>query len=82
MVLERPWHWLLQGFGTAPSLERERTNAHVARLIRERRIQAKLTQADLAKLIGTAESVISRLEDADCEGHSLTMQPPARGASE
>lgn len=58
------------------------TNAHVARLIRERRIQAKLTQADLAKLIGTTESVISRLEDTDCEGHSLTMQPPARGASE
>jgi transcriptional regulator with XRE-family HTH domain len=37
------------------------------------REQAGLTQARLAQMIGTTESVISRLEDADYEGHSLKM---------
>jgi transcriptional regulator with XRE-family HTH domain len=32
-----------------------------------------LSQAQLAKLIGTTASVICRLEDADYEGHSLAM---------
>ena len=34
---------------------------------------AGLTQAELAQLVGTTQSVISRLEDADYEGHSLSM---------
>jgi transcriptional regulator with XRE-family HTH domain len=37
------------------------------------RIAAGLTQAQIARLIGTTASVISRLEDADYEGHSLVM---------
>jgi transcriptional regulator with XRE-family HTH domain len=36
-------------------------------------MKAGLTQGELAKLIGTTASVISRLEDADYEGHSLAM---------
>ncbi len=48
-------------------------NAQVARAIFDLRSQAKLTQAALAKLVGTTPSVISRLEDADYEGHSLAM---------
>jgi transcriptional regulator with XRE-family HTH domain len=32
-----------------------------------------LTQAELAKKIHTTQSVISRLEDADYEGHSLAI---------
>ena len=55
------------------SLERERVNAHVARAIYELRQDAGLSQGDLAKLIETTQSVISRLEDADYEGHSLSM---------
>lgn len=54
-------------------VERERTNAEVAQLIYDRRLAAGLTQKQLAKLVGTTQSVISRLEDADYEGHSLTM---------
>jgi len=54
-------------------LEEERANAEVARKIRRLRDQARLTQAKLAKLVGTTPSVISRLEDADYEGHSLSM---------
>ena len=57
----------------AAEVERERTNAEVAQLIFDRRAAAGLTQKELAKLVGTTQSVISRLEDADYEGHSLTM---------
>lgn len=51
----------------------ETVNAEVARLIYEARKTAGLTQAELAKLIGSKQPVIARLEDADYEGHSLTM---------
>ena len=48
-------------------------NAEVAQLIYDARSAAGLTQAQLAGLIGTRQSVIARLEDADYDGHSLTM---------
>ena len=51
----------------------ETVNAEVARLIYEARKTAGLTQAELAELIGSKQPVIARLEDADYEGHSLTM---------
>jgi DNA-binding XRE family transcriptional regulator len=54
-------------------LEEERANAEVARQIHTLRVQAGLTQRELAKLVGTTASVICRLEDADYEGHSLAM---------
>jgi len=54
-------------------LEEERSNAEIAKKIVDLREQAELTQAQLAKLIGTSRTVISRLEDADYEGHSLSM---------
>lgn len=53
--------------------ERASLNAHVAQLIYDARTEAGLSQAELAGLIGTTQSVISRLEDADYEGHSLSM---------
>jgi ribosome-binding protein aMBF1 (putative translation factor) len=45
----------------------------LAVLVREMREDAGLTQTDLAKRIGTTQSVIARLEDAEYTGHSLTM---------
>lgn len=48
-------------------------NAKVAQLIYTTRKQAGLTQQQLADLIQTKQSVIARLEDADYEGHSLSM---------
>ncbi|MCI0379359.1 MAG: helix-turn-helix domain-containing protein [Gemmataceae bacterium] len=54
-------------------LENERASAEVARQLYGLRIEAGLSQSRLAKLVGTTASVISRLEDADYEGHSLSM---------
>jgi ribosome-binding protein aMBF1 (putative translation factor) len=55
------------------SLERERENLRIAEQIYELRTSAGLNQKDLARMVGTTQSVISRLEDADYDGHSLTM---------
>ena len=57
----------------AEAFEAELANADVARKIYDLRTHAGLTQSQLAKLVGTSASVISRLEDADYEGHSLAM---------
>ena len=48
-------------------------NAHVAQIIYDARKDANFTQQQLADLIGTTQSVIARLEDADYDGHSLSM---------
>jgi len=54
-------------------LHDEQANAAIARNLYALRQKAKLTQTQLAKLVGTTASVISRLEDADYSGHSLSM---------
>ena len=54
-------------------IEDETFNAHVSRLIYQARTEAGLTQKQLAELVGTKQPDIARLEDADYEGHSLTM---------
>jgi len=54
-------------------LEEVQANDEVGRRIYELRAKAGLTQAQLARMIGTTASVICRLEDADYEGHSLAM---------
>src|SRR5205809_769459 len=55
------------------ALEEARANDEVARKIYELRTKAGLSQRQLAKLVGTTASVICLLEDADYEGHSLSM---------
>ena len=51
----------------------ETVNVRVARLILEARTTANLTQQELAELIHSKQPVVARLEDADYEGHSLSM---------
>jgi len=55
------------------ALQDERVNAQVASLIYQHRKEAGLSQTKLAEMIGTTQSAISRLEDTDYDGHSLTM---------
>ena len=57
----------------ADLVEQEQANLDIARKIYELRTKAKLSQAELARKVGTTQSVISRLEDADYDGHSLEM---------
>jgi DNA-binding XRE family transcriptional regulator len=48
-------------------------NAEIARKIFDLRTKAGLTQEELADRVGTSKSAICRLEDADYDGHSLSM---------
>jgi transcriptional regulator with XRE-family HTH domain len=57
----------------AAAVEDESFNADIAQQVYDLRTEAKLTQKELAELVGTQQSVISRIEDADYDGHSLTM---------
>lgn len=58
----------------------ESVNAAIAQMIYEARTSAGLTQRELADLVGTKQPVIARLEDADYEGHSLSMLNRIAGA--
>ena len=51
----------------------ESLSFRVAQMIYDARAQAGLTQHQLADLVGTSQSAIARVEDADYEGHSLSM---------
>ena len=51
----------------------EMVHSQIARMIHDARTTAGLTQKQLAEKIGTQQSTIARLEDADYEGHSLRM---------
>jgi len=53
--------------------EKDKLNAQIAETISRLRADAGITQGQLAEKIGTTQSVISRLEDAEYDGHSLSM---------
>ncbi len=55
------------------SFDDELANASIARQVYDLRQEAGLTQREIAKRVGTTASVICRLEDADYQGHSLSM---------
>ena len=54
-------------------LAEERVNLQAALLLRKTREDAGVTQVQLAEMVGTTQSVISRLEDADYAGHTLKI---------
>jgi DNA-binding XRE family transcriptional regulator len=58
----------------APALHEEYSEqAEVAEILYAARKAADLTQSELAEAAGTTQQVISQLEDADYQGHSLSM---------
>jgi ribosome-binding protein aMBF1 (putative translation factor) len=58
---------------TDPEMLRIAEEFQVAQMIYDARHAAGMTQQELAQAIGTTQSVISQLESADYEGHSLSM---------
>ncbi len=54
-------------------IARAHTNFEIAQMIYTTRSQAGLSQTALAEAVGTKHSVITRLENADYQGHSLAM---------
>jgi len=58
---------------TDPEMLQVAEDFRIAQLIYDARRNAGLTQAQLGERAGTTQSVISQLEDADYEGHSLSM---------
>ena len=57
----------------AASVRSEREKAHIAMQIHRLRSKAGLSQKQLANLVGTTQSVISRLESTNYTGHSMKM---------
>jgi ribosome-binding protein aMBF1 (putative translation factor) len=64
----------------AEAVEQEAFNADIAMKVYQARTEAGLTQEQLAARIGTRQSVISRIEDADYKGHSLRILKQIAGA--
>jgi DNA-binding XRE family transcriptional regulator len=54
-------------------VDQEFMKLQIGQQIYNLRQEAKLTQAELADLVGTKHSVISRMESAEYDGHSLKM---------
>jgi len=59
--------------GLVAKIEVAQINREIAELIYRAREAAGMTQAQLGAAIGTTQSVISRIEDADYNGHSLRL---------
>lgn len=54
-------------------IEQEKERVEIAQKIYDLRTNANLTQKELARRIGTRQSVISRLESAEYTGHTLKI---------
>lgn len=68
---------LKRRFGVDPRVDSEirqiAEDYRIAQMIYNARTAAGMTQRQLAQAIGATQSVISQLEHADYEGHSLSM---------
>ena len=64
---------LAEDLDLAVAVEDEAFNANIAMQVYETRTAAGLTQTELAKRAETVQSVISRIEDANYDAHSLTL---------
>lgn len=73
-ALEIVWSRFYEGRpGRQAALAKQRLEMVIGEAVYELRVRSSLTQKQLAERVGTSHSVISRLEDADYDGHSLKM---------
>ena len=77
MPAEKSWSSVRKKLQVNPAFrqayEEEKPEFERARSIIEARLRNNMSQADLAKRIGTQQPSIARLEDPDYQGGSLTM---------
>jgi transcriptional regulator with XRE-family HTH domain len=64
----------------ARRVESATSGLRVARQVYEARVAAGMTQEQLAEKIGTSQSAIARVEDADYDGHSTRLLHRIAGA--
>jgi len=50
-----------------------RASSEISQMVYDARTDAGITQKKLAEMVNTGQSAIARLEDADYDGHSLSM---------
>lgn len=55
------------------AINRERINLQCAMTVRDIRKRANLSQKELAKMIGTSQSAIARIENFEYGGRTITM---------
>ena len=70
-IIER--HFLNKDSELKNMVNEEFQKLQIGQQIYDLRKEAGLTQAELADVVGTTGSVISRLESAEYDGHSLKM---------
>lgn len=70
-ILKR--RYLRKNPALAKIVDEEFEKLKIGQQIYNMRMKARLTQTELAELAGTTHSVISRLESADYNGHSLKL---------
>jgi len=58
---------------TDPEMLQIAEDYRVAQMVYDARTAAGMTQRQLAEAVDTTQSVISKLEDAEYDGHSLSM---------
>jgi len=58
---------------TDPEMLQLAEDYRVAQMVYDARTAAGMTQKQLAEAVDTTQSVISKLEDAEYDGHSLSM---------
>ncbi len=77
MPIEKPWTRLRKKLASNPAFveayENQQPEFERARSIIEARLRNNMSQADLAREIGTKQPSIARLEDPDYQGGSLAM---------